>query len=293
MKNTKAFGFAIAAAITLSLLSVSFARPTTTKAETAGLAETRQTAVQSMNNADFAQQNVDLADRSFLDFILSDANFAGNVEYSRSPLYDAELQTSGIQYAFTIGNASGYALLAEIKGENKTFFEVEELFYDKPSPFRESSGLPVYVTHGVYLDYRSGDFYDLKSGDLVEKTLVAEFSERGFGYRGLREFESRYQTVGYASKDVSSYSIQYDLPSYYGTPDSTTCATIAGTIVLGYYDRFYEELIPNYQVYTRLGTRVKYKALSQNILDLSSELYDLMGGEREHLGTTIPNFKTE
>ena len=92
MKTTKAVGFAIAAAITLSLLSVSFARPTTTKAETAGLAETRQTAVQSMNNADCAQQNVDLADRSFLDFILSDANFAGNVEYSRSPLYDAELQ---------------------------------------------------------------------------------------------------------------------------------------------------------------------------------------------------------
>ena len=95
----------------------------------------------------------------------------------------------------------------------------------------------------------------------------------------------------YASKSVTEYSIQYDLPNYYGAPNGTTCASIAGTVVLGYYDRFYEDLIPDFQVYTRLGTRIKYKSLSDVILNLSNELYNLMGGEREHLGTTYSEFQ--
>lgn len=236
-------------------------------------------------------ESLDSADQSFMEFILSDTDYRGEIEYTHSPLYNEKLEVNGRQYNFTIGNVEGYALLTEIQGANKIFYEVEELFYSKQSPFEECEGLPVYITHRVYLDYKDNAFYNVINDALVKDEMLEEWACKGFGYCGAWDFEGRYETVNYASKSVTEYSIQYDLPNYYGAPNGTTCASTAGTVVLGYYDRLYEDLIPDFQVYTRLGTRIKYKSLSDVILNLSNELYNLMGGEREHLGTTYSEFQ--
>lgn len=236
-------------------------------------------------------EEVDTADKSFLEYVSADTNSEGKIKYSHSPLYNEKLMASGRQYNFSIGKVNGYALLTEIRSENKIFYEVEELFYDKLSPFEASEGLPVYITFGVYLDYKDNAFYNIIDNSLVTVDEIETLAYKGFGYCGAWEFEERDETVSYASKNISEYSIQYDLPNYYGAPNGTTCASIAGTVLLGYYDRFYEELIPNFQVYTRLGTRIKYKSLSDVILNLSNELYNLMGGEREHIGTTYSEFQ--
>lgn len=103
-------------------------------------------------------ESLDSADQSFMEFILSDTDYRGEIEYTHSPLYNEKLEVNGRQYNFTIGNVEGYALLTEIHGANKIFYEVEELFYSKQSPFEECEGLPVYITHRVYLDYKDNAF---------------------------------------------------------------------------------------------------------------------------------------
>lgn len=235
-------------------------------------------------------EELDAADQSFLEFVLSDTDYEGEIEYTHSPLYNEELEVNGRQYDFTIGDVEGYALLTEIQSINKTFYEVEELFYNKQSPFEECEGLPVYITHQVYLDYKDGGFYNVVDDNLVADTIVDEYAYNGFGYCGAWDFVEQYQTISYATRSVSEYSIEYDLPNYFG-PIGTTCASTAGTVAIGYYDRFYENLIPDFQVYNRLGNRIKYKPTSENTINVSNELYNLMGAELEHLGTTYSEFQ--
>lgn len=232
------------------------------------------------------------ADQSFLEFVLSDADYQGEIEYTYSPLYNEELEVSGRQYDFTIGDVEGYALLTEIQSINKTFYEVEELFYNKQSPFDECEGLPVYITHRVYLDYKDDAFYNIIDNNIVENTVVDELSYKGFSYYGSNTFIEQVQTVSYSTKSTESYTIPYDLPNYFGVVNETTgCANNAGAIIIGYYDRFYENLIPNYKSYIKVGNVVRYKTGTAEVFDLVEELYELMGTDVNHLGTTFSEFQ--
>ena len=233
---------------------------------------------------------LDAADQSFMEFLLSDTTYQGEVSYTHTPLYNEDLEISGRQYNFTVGETNGYALLAVIQSGNKTFYEIEELFYNKQSPFADCEGLPVYITHGVYLDYKDNAFYNVVDKTMLSDETVDEYAYIGFGYCGAWDFVTQYETVSYATRNISSYSIQYDLPNYYG-PVGTTCASTAGTVLVAYYDRFYENLIPDFQVYYSFGSRIVYKSTSENIINVANQLYDLMGGEREHLGTTYSEFQ--
>lgn len=233
---------------------------------------------------------IDSADSKFIEYVKEDTDYNGEIDYTYSPLYDEELSINGRHYDFSFENVEGYALLVQIQSANNTFYEVEEVFYNSASPFENCTGLPVYITRGLYLEYRNEAFYNLESGQLIEDSEVSNAAIEGFGYRGTWEFEPRYQYITYATRSKTSYSIQYDLPNYYGSP-GTVCASIAGGVVIGYYDRFKENLIPDYQVYTLFGSRIIYKAATQTILDLIDDLYVLMGGEVEHLGVTFSEYQ--
>lgn len=237
-------------------------------------------------------EETDMANQVFLEFVLSDTNYQGEITYTYSPLYDEELKVSGRQYDFTVGDIEGYALMAELESENKTFYEIEELFYNKQSPFDECEGLPVYVAQGLYLEYRDNAFYDVLNNNVMSEEEVKEKAYKGFGYCGGGKFVEKVQTVNYTKKDTETYSIPYDLPSYYGKSENdTSCANTAGAIVLGYYDRFNENLIPNYKSYIKLGNMIRYRTGTVEITNLLNELHDLMGTDVGHLGTTYSGFQ--
>lgn len=236
--------------------------------------------------------SIDVADQSFLEFILSDTDYEGEIKYTHSPLYNEELEVNGRQYNFIVGDVEGYALLTEIHSTDKTFYEVEELFYNKQSPFDECEGLPVYITHRVYLDYKDDMFYNLVDDNIIENAVVDELSYNGFGYYGSGTFIEQVQTVSYSTKSTESHTIPYDLPNYFGVVNEVTgCANNAGASIIGYYDRFYENLIPNYKSYIKVGSVVRYKTGTAEVFDLVEELYELMGTDVNHLGTTFSEFQ--
>ena len=237
-------------------------------------------------------EELDTADQSFLEFVLSDADYQGDIEYTHSPLYNEELEVNGRQYDFTIGDVEGYALLTEIQSINETFYEVEELFYNKQSPFDECEGLPVYITHRVYLDYKNDAFYNLVDDNVVEDAVVDDWAYKGFRYYGSDSFVEQVQTVSYSTKSTESYTIPYDLPNYFGVVNEETgCANNAGACIIGYYDRFYENLIPNYKSYVKIGNVIRYRTGTTEVIDLVEELYVLMGTDVNHLGTTFSEFQ--
>lgn len=86
------------------------------------------------------------------------------------------------------------------------------------------------------------------------------------GYWRRRYYANRIETIDYARKDSQEYSIKYDLPNYGGAIGETCCANTAGAILLGYYDRFNENLIPNFKTYMQIGNILKYKINSEEII---------------------------
>lgn len=114
-----------------------------------------------------------------------------------------------------------------------------------------------------------------------------------FDYCGAEIFEDRTETIIYTRKEIAAdYSIQYDLPNYTGKLGETGCANIAGAVLIGYYDRFNENLIPDYKVYKKLGASFSYKAPNEIIIAVMAELHDLMLTDVGKKGTTFPDFQT-
>ncbi len=228
------------------------------------------------------------SDACFIDFVSADIGDSELV-YESAPLYDENLEVNGYEYTFTAGDKSGFALVHEVYVAGQVYYEVEEMAYDGQSPFSACEGLPVYVTFCLYLDYVNGSFYDLATNTPISADSLTEATEQGFGYNGGVNFVEDSYTISYATKSTTSYSFINDLPNYYGASAETSCANTAGGIIVAYYDRFNENLIPDFQVYYSIGNTFMYKLGGTGISNLILDLYDRMG--TTDAGTTFSGFQ--
>ena len=238
-------------------------------------------------------QAYDSADRYFLEFVASDSTLDGDISFTHNPLYNAQLEPNGREYLFTVGGVSGYALMTEFHSEDRVFYEIEELFYNRTSPFASCVGLPVFIAHNAYLEYKDQAFYDLTSGAVVDGQTVIEIAQNGFNYFGgtTATFTTVYTDVMYSTKSTTQYSIQYDLPSIIGSVEGGSCAHTAGAVILTYYDRFYENIIPNFVPYIMFGSTLIYRDGSAEVNNMTLELVDLMLIGEPHEGTTFSEFQ--
>ncbi len=238
-------------------------------------------------------QALDDGDDYFIDFLLSDATFEGDISFTHSPLYNSELESHGREYLFSIDDVDGYALMVEFKTPSKTFYEIEELFYNKTSPFDECTGLPVYIAHNTYLEYKDQAFYDIETGTLIDSQTLAECVYNGFNYFGgtTTSYTTVYDYVNFSTKNTTEYSIVGNLPSIIGSVEGGGCAHTAGAVILTYYDRFYPNIMPNFEPVLYLGSAFFYKTGDAEIHNMTLELVDLMLIGAPHAGTTFSEFQ--
>ncbi len=95
------------------------------------------------------------------------------------------------------------------------------------------------------------------------------------------------ETVTYDSKEETTTTTNSNVPFYYNFSSSLTnaCGAVAGAIVVGFYDRYYEELIPNYTPYIPAGNI--YKPFdSTYVRGLIEDLYVYMRTNVEDVGVS-------
>lgn len=229
----------------------------------------------------------DEVDRAFLEFM----NVDNTITYTRNPLYDESLEQNGWQYKFNYDNTYGFALIEGIIENDNLTYEVEEVYYEQDSLFDNCTGLPVYITFNQYIEYKADNYFDLSSGDVLSEEFIAKSAEKGFGYSGSGDFTELSETVAYSYKTEDVYSIKGDLPNYSGVVGGSNCANAAGSVLIGYYDRYCEDLIPNFQNYRVLGTAIIYKSLTTETSNVMETLKDLMGTDQDQDGTTFTGFQ--
>ena len=243
----------------------------------------------AVGNVRASAEELTAADAYFLDFVSDDIG-ESEITYQSSPLYDETLAENGYEYTFEVDGQSGFALIHEVELHGATYYELEEMSYNGISPFADSEGLPVYITFRLYLDYVNGEFHNLETGDIISEELLGEAKGTRFSYQGVgSSYQQESYTISYHHKTTTSDWIQYGLPQY-SPATGTSCANAAGAILNGYYDRFYSNLIPNFQPYLMIGTTLVYRAGSQETEDMMAQLKTLMG--TDETGTTYTGFNT-
>lgn len=135
--------------------------------------------------------------------------------------------------------------------------------------------------------------------DELSAEVASSFSESEARYTGPIESD-RYndnavtlasdlsnEQVYYTNREYTYYTTTNGVPLYEPSGALTnSCGATGGAIVVGFYDKYYENLIPNYtSYYTATG---KYKSSSSNtyVSTLMSDLYTLMRTNVDDVGVS-------
>lgn len=113
-------------------------------------------------------------------------------------------------------------------------------------------------------------------------------------YRGASGLVTTTDTFSYSTKTTESYFINSSVPAYYDTANRNyTCAPVAGANLIGFYDRYFPNLVSDIATGYARGTRYSYYVMERYETQLQSLINDLasrMGTDSS--GTTLNEFET-
>lgn len=113
----------------------------------------------------------------------------------------------------------------------------------------------------------------------------------GYDFNGSVYISSSSETIDYDYKDIEEVKLNIGLPKYFNTSSKqNTCANVAGAIVLGYYDRVFDELIPNFKSTRVIKDKIIYNVQTSAVQNVIDYLYELMNTNHQGGGTTITGF---
>lgn len=228
---------------------------------------------------------LDEADICFIDaFNLMSEDEMELESYERQGLYDYNLEHSGYAYSISVSGNLGFALMIMRAGS----YEVTELYFNRISPYKNIAGLAIYLTPFSYIEFIDDNFIDIKNDVAIEEETLLTLSKRGFGFKGGIPGQVVTETVTYTSRTV-------EVPAYYNTNPAITncCAVDAGSVLIGYYSRYYPELTPGFVVGRVLGSSYFYygQGSPSKIQNVINDLYNRMETNVGSAGTTASGFR--
>lgn len=209
----------------------------------------------------------------------------GKINAKRKPLYDISVEPLGCVYEFSLKDSEGYAIVVNTDGK----YVVQEVIPDTVSPYAECEGQCIYVGNMIYLEYSDGVYTDAGSGTVIPDEIVEYLAEDAlYGDGGLNTGNKQVR-IDYKSRTFDDYWMAYSTPNYHNSPFVSACACIAGANVVGYFDRFCPELIPDFEPgYYYMGYYLYYGEKSR-ITGVVTDLYSDMGTTADE-GTTTAQF---
>ncbi|MBR1968248.1 MAG: hypothetical protein IKA11_02505 [Clostridia bacterium] len=110
-------------------------------------------------------------------------------------------------------------------------------------------------------------------------------TDRYYDYSDGIALAAESETINYARKETTNYELPYGVPSYYPVDMLNACGPVAGGIVVGYYDKYFENLIPNFTAYFAVNGR--YRGMNSNyVLPMLQEMYTLMRTNVDDVGVS-------
>ena len=209
----------------------------------------------------------------------------GRISVTRKPLYDISVEPLGYVYEFSLKESNGYAIIVNTDGK----YVAQEVIPHADSPYAECEGKCVYVGNMSYLAYDDGVYTDAASGTVIPEEVVEYLADDAlYGDGGTITGSSQF-TYNYKSKSQDSYRMALSVPDYCSSPYVSSCAPIAGSNVVGYFDRYCPNLITDFEPgYEYMGYYFYYGETNR-ISSVVTQLYSDMGTTAS-AGTTDSQF---
>lgn len=112
------------------------------------------------------------------------------------------------------------------------------------------------------------------------------FAESGTTYTEVEE------TIQFDSYEVSETYLTNGYPNYENVTQLNSCAPMAGTLLLGYYDSTYTDIIEDFQSSYTYNGNFYYRGTTNKVIQVKEYLYELMGTNTINPGTSVSQFKT-
>lgn len=230
--------------------------------------------------------SVDKCDEVFAqalsEFMADEGYGSQTIAADKQIVYDMGLEELGVLYTFTAGGEDGYAVVVD-STEGCT---LSECFFGAENPYSGVEGTKVYAGPMIYLGYEDGEY--TLGGEALSDEEVADIADTAYAASG--SFTTSSETVYYTYRSYDGYVLASQYPKYTEVGGLTSaCAPVAGGNLIGYYDRFYTNLIPNYTPGVDIGNGLYlYWAQSDATNDVIRDLYDDMG--TTSIGTTYDQF---
>lgn len=112
------------------------------------------------------------------------------------------------------------------------------------------------------------------------------FFDTGTSYTEIEE------VIEFDNYTVNSFYLDNGIPNYVNLTQLNSCAPMAGTIILSYFDYYYPNIVPNFATSYIYNDVFYYRAQNTTINQLKETIYDYMGTNSINPGTSIYQFKT-
>ena len=238
-------------------------------------------------NADVNVEECDKVFAATVNSLLDESDFVdGKITALRKPLYDISVEPLGCVYEFTLKDGEGYAIVVNTDGN----YVVQEVIPDSVSPYSENEGQCVYVNNMTYLEYSDGVYTDAASGAVLSDELVEYLAEDALYGDGGTISGTQQVNIYFKNRTFNDYWMAYSTPSNTSSPYLSSCACIAGSNVVAYFDRYCPNLMPNYEPgYEYMGYYFYYGETDEMWKVVTPQLYSDMG-TTESAGTTTAQF---
>ncbi len=98
-------------------------------------------------------------------------------------------------------------------------------------------------------------------------------------------------TINFDSYTMTELFLERRCPKYDNVTLSNACVPMAGTIIVGYYDYEFEDLIPNYVAGYWYNNIFYYRPENVHVNSVKDSLYSLMGTNTINPGTSVSQFR--
>lgn len=243
----------------------------------------------------FAEVSLEECDKCFqttVNAFLQQEDVEGNkIKALRKPVYDIGLQNLGYVYEFELAEGKGYAIIICDDGN----YIAQEFVPHTQSPYTQvgEEEMCVYINAKTYLKHNGTAFCYIETSEEVSAEVLEIFAENAVLYKqdSYPVQEKRTVTVNYTSYNSDNKYLSKRIPAFSNAIGLVgACAAVAGTNILGFYDRYYEDLIPNHTAGILAYGNYLYNLADSYVDDAMRVLYADMKGDGS--GITETNFKS-
>lgn len=242
----------------------------------------------------FAFVSLEECDKCFqatMNTLLDRDDVEGNsITAVRKPIYDLFLQHLGYVYEFELVEGKGYAIIICDEGN----YVAQEVMPHSESPYSEVSEEEqcVFVNSMSYYKAVEGKICDIASGEEISAEEFDFLKENAVFYKNEQLRDPEYVTVEiyYSSYQMETYGMAFRTPRFCGSGLTSGCAAVAGGNLIGYFDRYYEDLIPNHVAGRYISEYYSYNLADTYVYQAINTLYEDMEGTVN--GITESNFKS-